>query len=271
MGLMVSLTVALLLLPAELLATRAPLEMEIKEGVSATQVNSVKTAINDVFKFFLENYRINLHKTMLLIATPDEQSYSAALAKDFRMAQANAQESAKVSSGMATESKDYYILALKLKPSTPTPSILKITCHEMVHWYQYKEGGQQKTGQHKWISEGVATVLACYIVDAQFKGEYERHRQYCLMTLKQASQIPSFGAVDGRQDWHAGMKKYGGSVIYSKAELAVMELAERHGIKSLFEYFRHLKHQTPEKAFRIVFKVSLKEFEKEMDQKFNKS
>ncbi len=269
--LILSLLAALLWLPVEIPAARSPLEMDIKPGVPTTQVKYRKLAINDVFKFFLENYRINLHKTMLLVAAPDDQSYANALMKDLRMTNDKAQEAAKISAGMATESKDYYILALKVRPSEPIPSILRTTCHEMVHWYQYKEGGQQKTGQHKWIAEGVATVLACYIVDAHQNGEFNRYRQRCLMTMKQASQIPTFEALDTRKDWQAAMGKYGGGVVYSKAELAVMELAERHGIKSLFEYFRHLKHQTPEKAFRIVFKVNIKEFEKEMDQKFSKS
>lgn len=70
--------------------------------------------------------------------------------------------------------------------------------------------------------------------------------------------------------WQAAVQKYGGNVFYSTATLAVMELAERAGIKSLFAYYRHLKRQTPEKAFRMAFNLNLRDFEREMDQKFKK-
>ena len=256
--------------PVELPAGRAPLEMDIKPGVSPAQVKYLNAAVNDVFKFFMENYHINLHKTMLLIAAPDEQAYASALMKDFKLPGPKAKEEANRTAGMARESKDYYILALKARASDSMASILKVTCHEMVHWYQLREGGQEKTGQHGWIMEGVANTIALHIVEGRLPGEFNKFRQNCLATLKTATTIPSFEKLDSRKDWHVAMGQYGGHVIYAKATVAVMELAQRAGIKSLFDYYRHLRHQTPAKAFRMAFKVNLQEFEKEMDQKFSK-
>lgn len=266
--LLVSLAAWILWGPTELPAGRAPLEMDIKPGVSSKQVKYLKSAIQDVFKFFMVNYRINLHKTMRLIAAPNEQVYAGVLMKDFRMPGAKAQEMARQTGGVARESTDYYILVVKAKDSDSMADLLKTTCHEMVHWYQFREGGQQKTGQYSWITEGVANAIALYIVNAQIPGEYDRFRQHCLLVVKKSPTVPAFEKLDCRMNWHSAMEKGYGGVIYSKATLAVMELAERNGIKSLFEYFRHLRHQTPEKAFRMAFKVNLRDFQNEMDQKF---
>ena len=239
--LIVSLIALILLGPTKLQAARSHFDVDARPGVSPAQIKSLSLAINDVFKFFMSNYNIALHKRMLLIVAPDDGVYADVLAKDIKMPKARAQKMSKLSGGVATETKDRYILAVKAKASEPMASIMESTCHEMVHWYQYREATRQQCSQHGWLLEGVANVIAYNIVETHLPGQVDRYRQYYLSTLKKASQVPAFVGLETGNAWEAAMEKYGGSVLYGKATLAVMELSQRTGLKSLFAYFRHLK------------------------------
>jgi hypothetical protein len=218
----------------------------------------------------MDNYNIALHKRMLIIVAPDDGTYTSVLAKDLKMAGARAQRMSHLTGGVATESADRYILALKTSNSLPMERLMVCTCHEMVHWYQYQEVGHEKCSKHAWLMEGVANVIAFHIVNTHINGVYDQYRLYYTGILKQAKNIPLLAGLESGKDWEAAMAKYGGNVLYGKATLATMELAQRTGIKSIFGFFRHLRHQTPEKAFRLAFNLNLNNFEKEIDQKYNK-
>jgi hypothetical protein len=264
------LAAAVFLAPSPLQCARSPFDVDARAGVSAEQVKYLSLAVSDVFKFFMANYNIALHKRMLLIVVPDNETYASVLAKDLKMTGARAQKMSHLSGGIATESRDRYILAVKAGAKEPMDAIMTKTCHEMVHWFQYREASHEKSAQHAWIVEGVANVIAFHIVESHISGSYDHCRQYYAALVQKANQTPALAGLESGRAWEGAMEKYGGSVLYGKATLATMELAQRTGIKSLFGYFRHLKRQTPEKAFRLAFNLNLKDFEKEIDQKYGK-
>jgi hypothetical protein len=266
----IAIAASLLFSAPEVAAAPSPIEVDAKPGVSSTQVKYTTLAINDIVRFFWDNYKIALHRKLRLILVPDDKVYETVLINDFKETPANAQKKAKSVGGTAKEIRGQYILVLKAKESVSMAAMIKVASHEMIHWYQYEAGGSKKSAEIKWLLEGVAEVMALQITEAHQSGEFDKYRENSLKALKKAAQIPSLKDLHSRKDWNAAMEKYGGAVVYRKAGLAVMELAQRQGVKTLFSYFINLKPQTPAKAFEQAFHLNLQKFENEMDQKYRK-
>jgi hypothetical protein len=248
-------------------ALPSPIKIESKEGVDSAQVKAVTLAINDTVQFFSDNYQFVLKNRLLMILVPDEKTYESVLRKDFGQPPAKAKKDARNTAGKAKDAKGQYMMAVKAYQSET--KVMTVICHEMVHWYQYQTEAK-KAGQIKWLLEGTANVIAYYIIDQNKKGFLKKSREGGLKTIQNAKRVPSLRQLYSRKDFNTAVDKYGGKVVYAKATLAVLTLAQRKGYKQVFRYFLNLKKHNLAQAFELAFGLNLHEFEKEMDQKFGK-
>lgn len=249
-------------------ALPSPIKIDAREGVDSAQVKNITLAINDTVQFFSDKYQLVLKNRMLIILVPDEKTYASVLQKDFGHPPAKAKKLARISGGIAKDAKGQYMMAVKAYKSKT--SVMRYICHEMVHWYQLQVEAK-KAPQIKWLHEGAANVIAYYIIDQNKKGYLQKSREGCLKTIKNANSVPSLRQLYSRNDWTTAMMgKYGSKVIYAKATLAVLTLAQQKGYEQVFRYFLNLKKHNHAQAFELTFGLNLHEFEKEMDQKFGK-
>jgi len=259
----------LLCLPQTASSATSTIKVDAKAGVSSTHVKYATLAINDIVRFFSDNYHLGLHKKLRILLVPDDKEYAKVLARDFGYTQADAAKMSRTTGGMARDGNMEYIFAAKAKQNSPMDAFMHAACHEMVHWYQYAAGGN-KSAQVKWLLEGTADVIGYNIVEAHLHGTLEKYRKRSLNVIRKAAAIPTLRELYSRKDWLAAMDRYGGNVIYSKAGLAVSELVQRQGLKSIFNYFLNLKKFTPAVAFERTFGMNLQNFERLIDQKIRK-
>jgi hypothetical protein len=243
--------------------------MDVRPGVSSTHVKYATYAINDVIRFFSDNYRIALRKKLRIILVPDEKEYAAVLGKDFGYPPGDAQKLSKTTGGMARDGQVEYVFAAKARKNASMDIFMHTACHEIIHWYQYTAGGN-KSAQLKWLLEGTADLIGYHIVDANIKGAMEKFRRKTWEKIKSAPAVPSLRELYSRRDWLAAMDRYGGGVVYGKAFLAVTELAQRKGINAVFNYFLNLKTYPVPVAFERAFGMNLHNFERFIDQKIRK-
>jgi hypothetical protein len=251
-------------------AAPAPIQVDARPGVSSTHVKYATLAINDMVRFFADNYHIALHKKLRIILVPDDKEYINVLVSEFGNTPATAVKLAKTTGGMAKEAKGEYKFVVKARQSAAMDDFMKGACHELVHWYQYQAGGDKKSAQIKWLLEGSANVIAYQIVETHVNGTIDKYHRRSLNVIKKASTVPPLRELYSRKDWLAAMDRYGTGVVYSKAELAVSEIAQRLGFKALFQYFLNLKNSSHAQAFERAFGLNLKNFENAMDQKMSK-
>jgi len=264
---LIAIVISFLVLPAALAQTG--IKIDAKPGVSSTHFKYITIAINNITRFFSDNYKIALQKRMRIIIAPDNKTYEEVLLKDFGYPPATAQKDARLTAGKAREGKVEYLLLIKARPSDPVPWIIELACHEIVHWYQFQVAGLKKVHEVKWIEEGCANVIAFQIVGTMTDKTLDKYRQERSKVLKKAASLPSLKDLHSPKDWNAATDKYGGNVVYSKATLAALELSRRQGGNSIFNYFLKLQQQTPIQAFEQAFGLELHKFESEMDQKLN--
>ncbi len=258
----------LLLLPAG--AGADGIKIDARPGVSSSHFKYITIAINNITRFFSDNYKLALEKKMRIIIVPDEQTFAKVLVSDFGYPPPAAFKEGPSLGGKALETKGEYLLMIKAKATYPAPLIIEVACHEIVHWYQYQVAGSKKTGEIKWLAEGCATVIAYQIVERVTHKTVRQYQVEKLSALRQAAAIPTLRELHSRQEWAAAMDKYGGGVVYNKAIAAALELGLRKGIKSLFYYYIYLQNSPPAQAFEQAFGLNLHQFESEMDHKLGK-
>jgi len=247
------------------------IKIDARPGVSSTHFKHITIAINNITRFFSDNYKLALQKKMRIIIVPDDQTFAKVLVSDFGYAPAVAHKEAPILGGKALDAKGEYLLVIKAKASHAMPWIIEVACHEIVHWYQYQVAGSKKTGEVKWLAEGCATVIAYQIVGTVTDKTMDQYHREKLNTLRKAAAIPTLRELYSRRDWAAAMDKYGGGAVYSKATAAVLELGQRQGVNSLFYYFINLQKVPPAQAFEQAFGLNMHQFENDMDQKLGKS
>jgi len=259
---------ALLLLPAG--AGANGIKIDARPGVSSTHFKYITLAINNITRFFSDNYKLALQKKMRIIIVPDDKTYESILISEFGFNPVEARKDARHTAGRAHDGKTEYLLMLKAQASDSMPWLIELACHEIVHWYQFQVAGVKKVHELKWLAEGSATVIAYQIVQSMTDSTMEQYFKKNLAALKQGKQVPSLKELRSPKDWKAASDRCGPYVVYRKAILAVQELARQQGVEALFNYFLNLPQYPPAQAFERTFGLNLQRFEADMDQKFRR-
>ena len=141
---------------------------------------------------------------------------------------------------------------------------LRLIAHEMTHVSQFAlAGGEGRAEQ--WLAEGMAEYVAFEVLERLDAGSLAVHRR---LALARVQQQPAFvhgrldlGTLGSPREFTLRHQREGSIETYHLSFLLADYLVERHGFPKMLEYFRRLKHERSEAAFRGAFGSSIATFE----------
>ncbi|RJR32724.1 MAG: hypothetical protein C4567_18105 [Deltaproteobacteria bacterium] len=230
-------------------AFAARVDVVVDHGVEKKAETQARATINGVFDFFHRTYGIAMQRDIRIKLSCDKFNYKKAI-KDWYGASEAQASFLSHSSGLAKGGT----LIVDLGGTKGNYLQLFILCHEMVHFYQGQESND-KHGPVRWMSEGVANVIAAHIMETaggQSSGTWKKY------WLERVKSVPNFPRLENLRSPNQMMVP----LSYDTASLAVLTLVEWRGYPALFAYFRNLKNTDSENAFYQAFGAKLSDFEK---------
>ena len=230
-------------------AFAARVDVVVDHGVEKTAEDQARATINGVFDFFHRTYGIAIQRDIRIKLSCDRFNYKKAI-KDWYGASEAQASFLSHTSGLAKGGT----LIVDLGEIKGNYLQLFILCHEIVHFYQGQESNDRH-GPVRWMSEGVANVIAAHIMETaggQSPGAWKKYWQ------ERVKSIPNFPRLENLHSPNQMLVP----LAYDTASLAVLTLVEWRGYPALFAYFRNLKNTGPETAFYQAFGTKLGDFEK---------
>jgi hypothetical protein len=247
-----------LLVVSELPPCPPGIEIEVRAGVAAVDVDIARRAVILTAGLLESEYSLALDKNIKLVLVPDRLSYYAALQKDEHLPNEAALFQATSSFGTSLNGR----IILAVGAVAGYNDTLFLTAHEMTHQYQLAETGHW--GRLYWLMEGMADMVAAQAVNANTAdaaaGEAGHYPELWLNLLRVAPELPRLSELDTRQQWLTAMAK-NAPVAYRKAGLAVLKLTEYKGSASFKIYMTLLKQgANADQAFAAAFGLTADEF-----------
>jgi hypothetical protein len=226
------------------------IDVVVDHGVDQEAEAKAKATVDAIFDFFQRTYGIGLQEDIRIKLSCDKLNYKKAIKDWHGVSESQASYEASSTAGLARKGD----LIIDLGDIRDTKWQLFVVCHEIVHFYQNQEGGK-KHGQLRWMSEGVANVIAAHIMETVSGQTAGTFKKYWLEKIKRAGNYP-------RLEYLHSPNQISVYLGYDTASLAVLTLVEWRGYPALFAYFRNLKDTSPEDAFYRAFGTRLSDFEK---------
>jgi len=143
------------------------------------------------------------------------------------------------------------------------PDRIHVLAHELTHIIQYELAGGRLAGD-LWLIEGFADWVACRVLEALGLDTFSRRKHQKMAQFRREHTPPSLSQMATVQDWDALSARHGGAIAYGRAFLATDLLIQQHGLASVIEYFRHVKHASSRRQhFRAIFGEELSAFERD--------
>lgn len=239
-------------------------EVVVKPGVTAYEVQAVKRSLSLAAKVLSEEARLPLKHPVTVILTPDITSYYQVLMTEELIDSDSALYQASVSAGTTKES--HIVLNCGAVPNYN--DLIFIAAHELTHQYQFETEGDWS--RNNWFIEGMAEVIAATVVginQGNRAGLVADYRHNWTMQLRKAApKIPGLQQLDKRREWFEAFNQYH-TLPYRYGALAVFNLADERGLPALGQYIR-LRNQgmSAEAAFQQVFNKTLPVFFQNQDR-----
>jgi hypothetical protein len=235
----------------------ARIDLVVDHGVEKEAEAQARAVINAIIDFFHNTYGLALEKDLRIKLTGDKLNYQRSIQDWYGGGEAAAARQSEITGGLQSRGA----IILNLGSMRDSQFQLFCLCHEMVHHFQSQES-PDKYGAIRWLTEGVANVIAAHILATVGVKRAVYDQNLWLQNLKQARDWPRLESLHTGQEWYAVMQARP-QVTYETASLAVMTLVKWRGYGSLFNYFRALKNTGPEDAFYQAFGSRLTDFEKQ--------
>lgn len=244
--------------PAAYGATR--LDLVVEYGVDNKSESQARLALDTSTNFFQSTYGLGLERDLQIFLVPNQDTYRTALMQHYGLSDSQARNVAESTGGFSRGSAGATIV-VNMGSLTSGQSQFFCLCHELVHQFQSQES-RDRHNSIRWLSEGVADVLAAHILDTAGlkRADYQRYWQEI---VKRAPRWPRLEDLHSYDDWFASMEANGPPVTYGASALAVLTLVRWKGYRPLFAYFNSLKQLSPEDAFVQAFGLTVADFEKQ--------
>lgn len=257
-----ALAALLLLPPAVPVAAQAPAVQVVPEpGVAPEAILDVQHGVELSLQFFKSAYGLDLTRQVRIIIVPDRASYAAAMIREFRISEAEADRRTRTTSAWTAGP----IIIMTVTPSSARASRIFLIAHELMHQFQMQVTAPVTPWRLYWMSEGVADAVAARTVESAGYAAAGSYQARWLGTLRRASvrpELPGLGTMEG---WFAWLDRSGSSATYALAGLAALYLADRAGHGAILAYFRALSggNDAPT-AFQQAFSRPLEVFLEEL-------
>jgi hypothetical protein len=188
------------------------------------------------------------------------EGFRRGLVKDAAMGEEGADELAAFAMGIARPGR----ALLNGRIAGGGSEWLRLIAHELTHVSQFElAGGEGRAEQ--WLAEGMAEHVAFQVLDRLDAGSLELHRR---IALTRVQRQPAFAhgrlelsTLGSPRDFTLRHQREGSVETYHLTFLLADYLIERHGFDKMLEYFRRLRRQPSQAAFRSAFGYTIATFE----------
>ena len=251
-----TLSLTLAVYPAEAQPPRFKISSET--GVLDDAKENAQTAVDATLRFFKETYRSELKKDYRILLVPNRDSYAAALVREARVDQKEAERRARTTLGWSSYD---VIIQNAGEMKVPRRRVYNMS-HEVVHKFQSEEcsGNCQKI---MWIYEGFATTIGSRIVEILGMRPMEETKKTWLRDLQKISTRPSLKELKSKEAWYKALDKFGSDPTYGMAGLAVLNLIEQKGYPPWSVYFKKLNDWSGEDSLKMALGLDMNSYENE--------
>ncbi len=255
-ALVMTLSITLTVCPAEAQSQRFKITSET--GVPDDAKENAQTAVDATLGFFKETYHLELKKDYRIILVPNRESYAAALVREAKVDQKEAERRARTTLGWSTYD---VIIQNAGEMKVPRRRVYNMS-HEVVHKFQSEEcsGNCQKI---MWTYEGFATAIGSRIVEILGMRPLDETKKTWLKDLQKISTRPSLKELKSKEDWYKALDKFGSDPTYGMVGLAVLNLIEQKGYHPWSVYFKKLNDWSGEDSFKMALGLDMNSYENE--------
>lgn len=234
-------------------------------GVSKEVEHSAAIAVENVKAFFMDKYNVQLRRNIRIILTSDTDDYIQAQMKEHKISGEEAIRRGRTSS--ASSQGSVIILNAGHPRLASSPSLIATITHEVVHQFQDQLTNGRMSGS-EWLTEGMAGIIAVQLTEDWGGKSLASYKKYCLKEIGSAAALPGLEELSTSKQWRASLDKYGASVTYRIAEVAVLELQSSTSWDAFVSYYQ-LVNQAADKGlvFERNFGVTLDNFEHQFTEK----
>jgi len=237
-------------------ADNAAVSVERMAGITDDAVKEIQQAADAATGFFGDNAGLRLKESVTIVLTQDRKSYIREIISRFKISEPEAE---RVSLGThALAGNRLIIVDMSGIPTVRQKTFL--IAHELTHQFQRQLAGNQ-AGQVKWLLEGMAETTGAQVVARRGYFGIDQYRNNWRSGLEQTADKPDLSELKSADGWSASLSRYGSSVTYKTAGLAVLTLTERFGQQKVLDYFSGLgRGESPESSFQKAFGISMADF-----------
>lgn len=254
--------VGLLAAPTAEAAPGSKVKVIVEDGVPEAFSDDIIRAVDYMEKFYMEKYHLAFERDVRIVITPNKEAYTVARMREGGESREKAERHAKFASGNSFDATNTIVLngGHPLMASN-TAKRVKTTIHELTHQVQAQLSGDRWLKQgHIWIGEGSANSLAFRVMDYGGFSKIKQERiDWFKNVVNTGKKIPRPEALSSRDAWLDFMdKKYN---AYGVGTSMTEFLIDRTGGYDCFiTYYKELKTNDKETAFKKAFGMSEDEF-----------
>jgi len=253
-----ALAVLLLVHPTVRAAAQSPTVLVVPEpGVVPEGVLDVQRGVDLSIQFFRSEYGLELARQVRIIVVPDRAGYAAALIREFRINNAEAERRARTSSAWTAG----LTIIVTITSSSARASRMHLVAHELTHQLEMQVAAPASPWQLYWMAEGVADAVTARIVESGGYAPSGTYQARWLESLRRAPRRPELHELGTMESWFASLDRSGSPATYALAGLAALSLVDRFGHGAILAYFRALNgHNDAATAFQRGFGRPLESF-----------
>ncbi len=252
------LTLLLLVCPVlPAAAQTSPVQIVPEPGVAPEAVLDVQRAVELSLEFFRREYGVDLTRQVRVVLVPDRTSYIAALVREFRVDQAEADRRARTTTGWTGGAT----ILMTVTTNSARAFRMTLTAHELVHQLQMQVTAPVNPWRLYWMAEGVADAVAARIVESGGYAAAGAYQMRWVEVMRRATRRPDLQELVTEAGWFVSLDRNGSGTTYALAALAGLSLMERHGHPAILSYFRALAGTNDgAAAFQQTFNQALEAF-----------
>jgi len=240
-----------------LLAQTSPVQIVPEPGVAPEAVLDVQRAVELSAEFFRREYGVDLTRQVRVVLVPDRAGYVAALIREFRVDQTEAERRARSTTGWTSGAT----ILITVTANSARAFRMVLTAHELVHQLQMQVTAPVNPWQLYWMAEGVADAVAARVVESGGYAPTGSHRMRWVQVMRRAPRRPDLQELVMETGWFGSLDRNGSGTTYALAALAGQSLMERHGHPAILNYFRALAGTNDgAEAFQRTFNQTLEAF-----------
>jgi hypothetical protein len=265
---------AVLLLGSPAMPTAAqssPVQVVPEPGVAPEAVLDVQRGIELSLLFFRTEYGLDLLRQVRIVVVPDRAGYVAALLRELRISEAEAERRARTSTAWTAG----FVIIATVTSSSTRASRMYLMAHELTHQLQMQVSAPANPWRLYWMAEGAADAVAARIVESNGYAPAGAYQQRWIAVLKRAANRPGLLELNTQEGWFASLDRSGSATTYAVAALAAAYLMERSGNGAILTHFRALSTRSDgaaafQQAFSRTLETFLEEFRRTLGDQLSR-